>query len=197
MFLQTIAEADATGGVADAYRKEKAHAGFVPDSARCLTARPDLLPLFDTFFDGVRGGFSLGARAWCLITFIAARHLQSTYCSTVYGQRLIEQLGSKELVLAVQRDFRRAGLPEKEVEMLAYAEKVVAAAHQISQADIDRLRAVGFTDREICDIALCASFRCFISRFVDAMGAVPEPAFVDSDEAFRAAMTVGRPLARD
>jgi uncharacterized peroxidase-related enzyme len=197
MFLETVAEQDATGAIAEVYRKEKAHAGFVPDSARCMSTRPDLLPLFDTFFDGVRGGFSLGAREWCLITFIAAKHIRSTYCSNVYAQRLTSLLGAKEQVLAIQRDYRQAGLTDKDVEMLAYAEKVATEAHRISEADIDRLRAVGFTDRQICDIALCASFRCFISKFVDAVGAVPEPAFVDSDEAFREAMTVGRSLARD
>lgn len=194
MFLQTVTEQDATGAVAEVYMKEKDGAGFVPEAARCMTTRPDLLPLFDAFFDGVRGGFSLEARDWCLITLIAAKHIHSTYCSHVYSQRLTALLGSKHEVLAIQRDFRSAGLPERDVAMLAYAEKVAAGAHRIGQADIDRLRAAGFSDRQICDIALCASLRCFISKFVDATGAVPEPAFVDADEAFRAAMTVGRKL---
>lgn len=197
MFLETVAEKDATGDIAEVYRKEKAHAGFVPESARCFTTRADLLPLFDAFFDDVRGGFSLGAREWCLITFIAAKHIRSTYCATVYSQRLTALLGSKDLVLAIQRDYRKAGLTDKDVAMLAYAEKVATNAHRVSQGDIDRLRAVGFIDRQICDIALCASFRCFISKFVDAMGAIPEPAFVDEDAEFREAMIVGRSLARD
>jgi alkylhydroperoxidase family enzyme len=97
-------------------------------------------------------------------------------------------------VLAIQRDYRSAGLPERDLAMLSYAEKIATEAHRIVQADIDRLRAAGFSDLNISDIALCASFRCFLSKFVDATGAVPEPAFHDSDEAFRTAMTVGRPL---
>jgi hypothetical protein len=44
---------------------------------------------------------------------------------------------------------------------------------------------------QICDIALCTAFRCFVSRFFDAVGAGPEPAFVDADANFRRAMTVG------
>jgi uncharacterized peroxidase-related enzyme len=194
MFLQTVTEKDATGALADAYRKEKEDAGFVPESARCFSTRPDLLPLFHAFFAGVRGGFSLDARDWCLITLIAAKHVRSTYCSHVYSQRLTALLGSKDDVLAIQRDYRNADLPERDVAMLSYAEKVATEAHRVGQADIDRLRAAGFSDQNICDIALCASFRCFLSKFVDATGAVPEPAFHDSDEIFRKAMTVGRPL---
>lgn len=49
-------------------------------------------------------------------------------------------------------------------------------------------------DVQICEIALCASFRCFASRFFDAVGARPEPAFIDTDAEFRAAMTVGKPI---
>lgn len=196
MYLRTIAEQDATGEIAEIYAKEKSAAGFVPESARCFTTRPDLLPIFDAFFDGVRSGFSLGAREWMLITFIAAKHIPSTYCSHVYGRRLQAELGSKAAVLAIQRDFRDAGLPDRDVEMLAYAEKVTNSAYRTTEADIERLRAVGFTDQQICDIALCASFRCFLSRFVDAVGAIPEPGFMDSDAEFRTAMTVGRAIRR-
>jgi uncharacterized protein YciW len=125
---------------------------------------------------------------------IAAKHIPSTYCSHVYGKQLIDDLGSKEAVLAVHRNFRTAGLSARDVEMLAYAETITQDASRITQADIDCLRAVGFPDREICDIALCAAFRCFVSRFFDATGAGTEAAFVDDDAEFRTTMSVGRPL---
>ncbi len=192
MFLETVTEEDAAGRIAEVYAKERSGVGFVPEAAKCFTTRPDLLPIFDEFFDKVRSGFSLGAREWCLVTFTAAKHIPSTYCSSVYSKRLVGELGSKEAVLAIRRDYRKAGLADKEVEMLAYAEKISRNASEVTQGDIDRLRAVGFTDREICDIALCASFRAFISRFVDAVGARPEPYFIDSDPEFRAAMMGGK-----
>ena len=192
MFLQTVADEEATGRVAEIYGKAKAGLGFVMDATRCFTARPDLLPIYTDFNDQIRAGFSLGMREWRLITLIAARDIPSTYCSHVYGKQLIGDLGSKEAVLAVQRDFRTAGLSDKDVEMLAYAEQITRDASRITQTDIDRLRAVGFTDQQICDIALCASFRSFVSRFFDAVGAGPEPVFIDSDEEFRTAMTVGK-----
>lgn len=194
MFLQTIEEEQATGRVAEIYEKQRAQLGFVMEAAKCFTARPDLLPIYTDFSDRIRAGFSLGLREWRLITLIVAKHVPSTYCSHVYSKQLIDDLGSKEAVLAVQRDFRTASLPDRDVEMLAYAEKVAQDAFRISQADIDRLRSVGFSDQQICDIALCAAFRCFVSRFFDATGAGTEAAFIDDDEAFQLAMTVGKPV---
>jgi uncharacterized peroxidase-related enzyme len=192
MFLQTIGEEEATGRVAEIYAAQKSQFGFIMETAKSFTTRPDLLPVYTDFSNKIRSGFSLGLREWRLITLIAAKHIPSTYCSYVYGKQLIDDLGSREAVMAVQRDFRTAGLSERDVEMLAYAETIAKDASRISQGDIDRLRSVGFKDREICDIALCASFRCFVSRFFDAVGAGPEVAFIDGDEEFRAAMTVGK-----
>lgn len=192
MFLQTIGEEEASGSVAAIYEAQKAQLGFVMAAAKAFTARPDLLPAYTEFSDKIRSGFSLGLREWRLITLVAAKHTHSTYCSYVYSKQLIDDLGSKETVLAVQRDFRQAGLPDRDVEMLAYAETIARDASRVTQRDIDRLRSVGFTDRQICDIALCAAFRCFVSRFFDAVGAGPEDAFIDGDEEFRQAMTVGR-----
>ena len=140
MYLHTIAEAEATGRVAEIYAAQIAQLGFVMATAKSFTPRPDLLPVYTDFVDKIRAGFSLGVREWRLITLIAAKHIPSTYCSYVYGKQLIGDLGSKEAVIAVQRDFRSAGLPERDIEMLSYAEKIAKDASQVTQIDIDRLR---------------------------------------------------------
>lgn len=195
MYLKTIGESEATGRIAEIYAAQKAQLGFVMSAAQCLTSRVDLLPSYTDFVDTMRGGFTLSPRDWRIITLIAAREVKSTYCSMVYGRQLVADLGSKEIVLAVQRDFRSAGLSDRDVAMLAYAEKVARDATQITQTDIDILRSAGFTDANISDIALCAAFRCFIGRFFDAVGAEPEAAFLDEDPAWCKTLTVGKPIA--
>lgn len=194
MFLSTISEEEATGRIAEIYAQQKASMGFVMEATKCMTSRPDLLPAYTDFSEKIRSGFSLGMREWRLITLIAAKHVPSTYCSHVYARHLASDLGSRDTVLKVQQDFRNAGLPERDVAMLDYAEQVTRDASKVTQDTIDRLRAVGFSDRQIADIALCASFRAFVSRFFDATGATPEISFLDEDPAFRAAMTVGRKI---
>jgi uncharacterized peroxidase-related enzyme len=194
MFLKTIGEDEASGRVAELYAEERRDMGVLMSATTCWTTRPDLLPLWSDFFAGVKAGFTLSPRDWRLITFIAAREVPSTYCVFVYAQRLVGDLGSKAQVAAVLKDFRDAGLSDRDVAMLGYAEKVARNAHEIVEADIDVLRAQGFSDAQIGDIALCASLRCFMSRFFEATGAAPEAPFIDDDPAFRDALTVGRPL---
>ncbi|KRR20047.1 carboxymuconolactone decarboxylase family protein [Bradyrhizobium retamae] len=194
MFLKTVDETEATGRIAELYAAQKAQSGFVMSATRCWTARPDLLPIYQEFADKIRTGFSLSPRDWRLITFVAAKQVPSTYCSHVYGKQLLADLGSKEAVIAVRCNFASARLSERDVEMLRYAETIASDASRVTAKDIERLRAVGFTDVQICDIALCAAFRCFVARFFDAVGAGPEPTFIDADADFRKAMTVGRAI---
>ena len=193
MFLNTVGPDEATGEIADIYAKEVASMGFLMEATRCWTTRPEVLPLFEHFSEGVKANFSLGMRGWRLITLIAAKQVPSTYCSHVYARTLARDLG-KQQVLAIQRDFRNAGLSAKDVAMLAYAEQVARDASRITANHIDALREHGFTDIEISDIALCASIRSFVSRFFDATGATPEPVFLDDDPEFRTAMTVDKPI---
>ena len=137
MHLRTIGEAEATGRVAELYRAQKDQNGFVMEAMQCWTARPDLLPIYQEFSDRIRSGFSLSPRDWRVITFIAAKHVPSTYCSHVYGRQLIADFGSKEAVMAVQRDFRSAGLSERDVR--AQHLKPAQAADALRDGAIDAL----------------------------------------------------------
>lgn len=54
--------------------------------------------------------------------------------------------------------------------MLEYAEKITLNPNQVSEKDIERLRRVGWNDRDILDIAAVTSYRNFITRMADALG---------------------------
>ena len=191
MYLKTVSDAEATGETAKIYQDEIASMGMVMNATRCWSARPDMLAPVDHLLHQLRDGFSLGLVNFRLITLIAAKHVPSSYCSHVYFRSLSKALG-RDKVLAIHRDFRSAGLTEAEVAMLAYAEQIAIDASKITEADIDALRAVGFSDLNIADIALAASYRSFMSRYFDAVGATVEPSFLDDDPEVRAELAVGK-----
>lgn len=191
MYIKTIEPADATGDIAALYNAEQASMGHVMEATRCWSARPDIIAPVEALLHQIRDGFSLDLLDFRLITFVAARFVPSSYCSHVYFKVLSEMLG-REAALAVHRDYRTAGLRECQVEMLAYAEKITRNASTICNKDIERLRKVGFSDLNIADIALAASFRNFLSRYFDAVGADVEETFLDADAQIRDELAVGR-----
>lgn len=190
MFIKTIEPGEATGELAALYEAETKSMGHIMQATQCWSARPDIIIPVENLLHQIRDGFSLGLLNFRLITFVAAQHVPSSYCSHVYFRALSGMIG-RDQTLAVRRDFRNAGLDNQQIEMLAYTEQIMRNASQITDADIQRLRNVGFTDLNIADIALAASFRSFMSRYFDAVGARVEPEFLDSDPVVRAEMAVG------
>lgn len=70
----------------------------------------------------------------------------------------------------VAEDWRSLDLPSNEQAMLEYVEKITLTATSITKDDLDGLRSVGWTDREILDIALVSSYYCFRCRMADSLG---------------------------
>ncbi|MCO5083841.1 MAG: alkylhydroperoxidase [Rhizobiaceae bacterium] len=190
MFVRTIEPSEAEGEIASIYDDEMASMGRVMEATRCWTARPDMLAPVEHLLHQIRDGFSLGLVNFRLITLVAAKHVPSSYCSHVYFKALSGMIG-REQALAVHRDYRNAGLTEQQVAMLAYAEQITVDASRIDQDMIDSLRSVGLTDLNIADIALAASFRNFLSRYFDAVGARAESEFLDDDSSVRKELSVG------
>ncbi|MEQ1954960.1 alkylhydroperoxidase [Mesorhizobium sp. CN2-181] len=190
LFVRTIEPSEAEGEIASIYDGEMASMGRVMEATRCWTARPDILAPVEHLLHQIRDGFSLELVNFRLITLVAAKHVPSSYCCHVYFKALSGMIG-REQALAVHRDYRNAGLTEQQVAMLAYAEQITVDASRIDQDTIDSLRAVGLTDLNIADIALAASFRNFLSRYFDAVGARAEPEFLDDDPSVRKELSVG------
>jgi len=72
--------------------------------------------------------------------------------------------------MKIAHDYRNAGLDEKDVAMLEYAEKITLQSDQVNERDVERLRQIGWNDRDILDIAAVTSYRNFITRMADALG---------------------------
>jgi uncharacterized peroxidase-related enzyme len=70
----------------------------------------------------------------------------------------------------VKSDWREMELTQAEHAMLDYAEKLTLTPSAMTEADIQRLRDAGWTDRDILDIVhVCAYFN-FRVRVVDGLG---------------------------
>jgi uncharacterized peroxidase-related enzyme len=74
------------------------------------------------------------------------------------------------LLGAIESDWRAAGLSNKRQAMLAYVEKLTRAPGAMESSDVKGLRSVGFTDRDILDIATVAAYYAYVNRIADGLG---------------------------
>ena len=87
------------------------------------------------------------------------------------------------MAFAVQMadDWRKLDLDEKVQAMLEYVEKITLSASTITSDDVERLRQVGWNDREILDIALVSSYYNFRCRMADSLGVEIDAANVNQE----------------
>lgn len=69
-----------------------------------------------------------------------------------------------------RRDWRTAELDAATAALLEYADKLTRTPSAVEQADVDRLRAVGHSDRAIHDAAQVVSYFNYINRVADGLG---------------------------
>jgi uncharacterized peroxidase-related enzyme len=192
-FIETIAPERADGAAADIYAADRETFGHVPNFTQAFSQRPDVYAAWQRLNGTLKAGMDL--RRYELATIAAARRLRSSYCMLAHGSVLAERFLAADAVRAVVADHRSAGLDAADVAIMDLAEKVADDATSVTQTDIDRLREHGLSDRDITDVVLAAAARCFFSKALDALGALPDPKYATSLEAdLRDALVVGRPI---
>ena len=77
-------------------------------------------------------------------------------------------------VHALARDWKTAPLSDDDMALCKFAAKLTHTPSQMSPADLDDLRAIGFDDRAIHDAAQVIGYFNYINRIADALGVEPE-----------------------
>lgn len=168
-------------------------AGEAKNMVRAFSHRPAVMEAWQQLNGSIKAEADL--RRYELATMAAARRLRSSYCMLAHGTVLIEQFMEPDELRAIVTDHRTAGLDEADVAIMDLAEKVTDDATSVTQADIDRLRSLGLSEAEVLDVILAAAARCFFSKVLDAVGALPDREFEELEPSLRDALVVGRPIS--
>jgi uncharacterized peroxidase-related enzyme len=134
---------------------------FRPETARSLGELAETL---------LRGPSTLTcAERELIATFVSAGN-DCHFCRSAHGAAAAHHLGGDaDLVDAVERDFRAAEIPAKLAALLSLADQVRQGGKHVRDADVERARAEGASDREIHDVVLIAAAFCMYNRYVDGL----------------------------
>lgn len=170
--IDTPADDEVTGDVADIYASDRDDYGYVANHTRLMAMNLDAYNAWEALARAVAR--PLGLRRYELVTLAAAKGAGSVLCRLAHGRKSLS-LFSEDQTERIARDHRDAGLPDAEVAMMDFAERVSGDAAGMTDEDSELLRRHGFTDEEIVNIALAAAARNYYSRAIAALGAEVEP----------------------
>ncbi|MBK0325874.1 peroxidase-related enzyme [Rhodobacteraceae bacterium F11138] len=95
------------------------------------------------------------------------------YCLVAHGAAVRQLSGDPMLGEMLVMNYRVAPLDERQRGMLDFAAKMTTASASIEEADRQALRDVGFSDRDIWDIANVAGFFNMTNRVASATAMRP------------------------
>lgn len=156
------------------FERAQERLGFVPNVFRVYAFRPEHFRRWRSHFTEVTVGESeITPTEREMIAVAVSNENHCLYCLTSHGAGLRVALGDGVLGDRITLDYRRAGLDERTTAMLDYAVKITKNPVECSEADIERLRAAGFSDQAIFDIAETAAMYNFTNRLAAATGMMP------------------------
>ena len=156
------------------FGKARDSLGFVPNVFRAYSYRPERLSTWFAHFKQLHeptANLDVADRE--MIAVVVSAWNRCTYCIVAHGHALRAALGDEQLADYIATNWRHAGLDERRYAICAYAEKLTARPHEMNEADLAALAAVGLTDHEIWDVAEIASMYNFTNRMALATGQQP------------------------
>jgi uncharacterized peroxidase-related enzyme len=169
-----LPQAELTPAMEAYFQKCRDRIGFVPNVLTAYAFDMAKLEAFVAFYNDLMlapSGLSKLERE--MIAVAVSSENKCFYCLTAHGAAVRQLSDDPVLGEMMVMNYRAAELTQKQRAMLDFAVKVTNASHAIEESDREELRKLGFTDREIWDIAAVASFFNMSNRMASAIDMRP------------------------
>jgi uncharacterized peroxidase-related enzyme len=170
-WIRIIDEAEAEGKL-KAYYDEIAKArGKVANIMKIHSLHPESMKTHIEFYLAIMfrpGGLRREQRE--LIATVVSSLNVCAYCTHHHAEALKFYWKDEEKVRRLIEDHSRIKLSEKDRAMVEYAAKLTLRPGEMTEADVERLRDAGFSDKEILQINLVASYFNFVNRVASGLG---------------------------
>jgi uncharacterized peroxidase-related enzyme len=152
--------------------------GMVPNVLKSYAFNNEKLEAFVAFYnDLMLAGSSLSKLERELIAVAVSSVNKCYYCLTAHGAAVRQLSGDPVLGEQMVMNYRVADLEPKQRAMLDFATLITEDPARIVEADRQKLRDAGFTDRDIWDISAVASFFNMTNRMASATDMRPNPEY--------------------
>jgi len=152
--------------------------GLIPNVLVAYAQNPDKLRAFSQYYNTLMlgpSGLSKLEREMIAVAVSSLNHCW--YCLVAHGAAVRVLSGSPELGEALALDHRYADVTPRQRAMIDFARKMTSNSPGIGKADRAGLRAHGFSEADIFDIADVAAFFNMSNRMASAVGMLPNPEY--------------------
>ncbi|MDJ0826287.1 MAG: peroxidase-related enzyme [Rhodobacter sp.] len=152
--------------------------GLVPNVLKAYAFDIDKLNTFTAMYNDLMLGESgLSKLEREMIAVVVSSINRCWYCQVAHGAAVRELSGDPVLGERMVMNYRTADLDPRQRAMLDFAAKLTTASATVEEHDRQALRDVGYSDRDIFDIASVAAFFNMTNRVASAVDMQPNDAY--------------------
>jgi uncharacterized peroxidase-related enzyme len=137
---------------------ETDRAGFTPNVFAAMAYAPDQFRAFFQFHDALVDGSELDRAEIEMIIVAVSGVNHCYYCNVAHGA--LCRIYARDPTLADQlvANYRTADVTDERLVMLDVAVKLTERPTEVDEADLERLREAGFSERQIWDVGAVTAF---------------------------------------
>jgi uncharacterized protein YciW len=174
------------------YEKERRDDGYVRNTTRVWCWRPDVLRAFYDARAVLMADSELSWADAAVLFAAAAAAREDSYCALHWGGQVAADFGTDTAVAVVRDDL--LAVDPRVAALAGWARRVARDPNAVTAQDVDELRAVGLTDKAVCEATMLVAWRVAFLTVNDALGAAPDAELAAAvPPELRAAVTFGRP----
>ncbi len=180
MWITPVSYSDSSGELREQYDRQARALGEPTEVTMAGSLHPPLVAArLDLYAATERTPSKLTAHQRNLISYVTSALNGTRHCMSQVTVKLRETGFTDDQIVQLGRDPLSADLPEADAELVRYATALTRDPASIVEADIERLRTVGFDDLDIVDAnAQCAHLN-YVNRVAMGLGihSVVDPDF--------------------
>ena len=172
-YIEMIAEGDAEGELAAQYKRGGNPDGTVDEVLKVHSLNPGALRAhLEVYIESMHRPSPLSRAEREIVGTVVSRANGCGYCVAHHaaGLRRLVEAERPGLAEAVASGAS-AELTDRERAMVDYALKLTTTPGEVTESDVEALRAVGLEDRSVHDLANVVAYFCFANRIVLGLGA--------------------------
>jgi uncharacterized peroxidase-related enzyme len=170
-FIKVIDQKNAEGKLKDIYEDIISSRGKLSNIMAIHSLLPDtMIKHMDLYKSIMFGKSNLSRELKEMIAVVVSKANDCDYCINHHAEALNFYWKDEQKLKNFTENFRVVEVEEKKRLLLEYAEQLTVSPNKITQDDIDKIKADGWTDEDILLVNLIVSYFNFVNRIALGLG---------------------------
>lgn len=175
--IKIVAPEKASGRLKAIYDELQSSYGMVPNVVQVFSIQPEILEAQLKLYSALMSEKAvLSPHVREMIAAVVSNINSCQYCTRWHFHSLAQMGLDEARVRKICSDYQTAGLEQKDLGLLQFADKMTRGPDRMTEADVNHLKELGWTDEVILEATCIAAFFNFLNRVVNALGVLPEEA---------------------